>query len=178
MQRVRPATCPLGTSRRALDVAGVQRRLEAGNGGYEIVHVSPGLEVGVSCQTSVPPVNRLTLSVGPEFWHPTRVGVNDGRRRTATNVDICSAFSRDSTSSPHGCVDRHARVWATSGPRNVTSPHRANPLAPSALTTSLPWKFRSVTRVHPRSFAAQFVLQIRCDLSMKQDVARRRACPI
>ncbi len=26
----------------ALDVAGVQRRLEAGNGGYEIVHASPG----------------------------------------------------------------------------------------------------------------------------------------
>ena len=31
----------------AFDVDGVRRRLEAGNGGYEIVHVSPGLEVGV-----------------------------------------------------------------------------------------------------------------------------------
>jgi len=26
------------------------------------------------CHNSVPPVNRLTLSVGPEFWHPTRLG--------------------------------------------------------------------------------------------------------
>ena len=29
------------------DVAGVQQRLEAGTGGYEIVHRSPGLEIGV-----------------------------------------------------------------------------------------------------------------------------------
>jgi mannose-6-phosphate isomerase-like protein (cupin superfamily) len=29
------------------DVAGVRQRLAAGNGGYEIVHRSPGLEVGV-----------------------------------------------------------------------------------------------------------------------------------
>jgi len=29
------------------DVAGVQQRLEAGTGGYEIVHGSPGLEIGV-----------------------------------------------------------------------------------------------------------------------------------
>jgi mannose-6-phosphate isomerase-like protein (cupin superfamily) len=31
----------------AFDVEGVMRRLQAGNGGYEIVHASPGLEVGV-----------------------------------------------------------------------------------------------------------------------------------
>jgi len=31
----------------AFDVEEVRRRLEAGNGGYEIVHSSPGLEVGV-----------------------------------------------------------------------------------------------------------------------------------
>lgn len=31
----------------AFDVAGVKRRLEAADGGYEIVHASPGLEVGV-----------------------------------------------------------------------------------------------------------------------------------
>ena len=31
----------------AVDLATVQRRLQAGNGGYEIVHASPGLEVGV-----------------------------------------------------------------------------------------------------------------------------------
>ena len=31
----------------ALDIEGVRRRLEAANGGYEIVHTSPGLEVGV-----------------------------------------------------------------------------------------------------------------------------------
>src|SRR2546428_1926021 len=31
----------------ALDIAAVQRRLAAGNGGYEVVHRSPGLEVGV-----------------------------------------------------------------------------------------------------------------------------------
>jgi mannose-6-phosphate isomerase-like protein (cupin superfamily) len=31
----------------ALDVARVKERLEAGAGGYEIVHTSPGLEVGV-----------------------------------------------------------------------------------------------------------------------------------
>jgi mannose-6-phosphate isomerase-like protein (cupin superfamily) len=29
------------------DVARVQQRLEAGTGGYEIVHRSPGLEIGV-----------------------------------------------------------------------------------------------------------------------------------
>lgn len=31
----------------AFDVDEVKRRLEAGNGGYEVVHSSPGLEVGV-----------------------------------------------------------------------------------------------------------------------------------
>ena len=31
----------------AFDVEHVRRRLEAGNGGYEVVHASPGLEVGV-----------------------------------------------------------------------------------------------------------------------------------
>jgi mannose-6-phosphate isomerase-like protein (cupin superfamily) len=31
----------------AFDVEGTKTRLEAGNGGYEIVHASPGLEVGV-----------------------------------------------------------------------------------------------------------------------------------
>ena len=29
------------------DVESVRRRLEAGNGGYEVVHGSPGLEIGV-----------------------------------------------------------------------------------------------------------------------------------
>ena len=31
----------------AIEVEAVRRRLAAGNGGYEIVHSSPGLEVGV-----------------------------------------------------------------------------------------------------------------------------------
>jgi mannose-6-phosphate isomerase-like protein (cupin superfamily) len=31
----------------AMEVASVQRRLAAENGGYEIIHSSPGLEVGV-----------------------------------------------------------------------------------------------------------------------------------
>jgi mannose-6-phosphate isomerase-like protein (cupin superfamily) len=31
----------------AFDVEGVRRRLEAGNGGYDVVHTSPGLEIGV-----------------------------------------------------------------------------------------------------------------------------------
>jgi mannose-6-phosphate isomerase-like protein (cupin superfamily) len=31
----------------AFDVVAVKERLKAGNGGYEIVHQSPGLEVGV-----------------------------------------------------------------------------------------------------------------------------------
>ena len=31
----------------AFDVGEVRRRLEAGSGGYEVVHDSPGLEVGV-----------------------------------------------------------------------------------------------------------------------------------
>jgi mannose-6-phosphate isomerase-like protein (cupin superfamily) len=31
----------------AFEIEQVRRRLEAGNGGYEIVHSSPGLEVGV-----------------------------------------------------------------------------------------------------------------------------------
>lgn len=30
-----------------IEVEAVRRRLEAGNGGYEVVHSSPGLEVGV-----------------------------------------------------------------------------------------------------------------------------------
>ena len=29
------------------DIAGVKARLAAGNGGYEVVHSSPGLEIGV-----------------------------------------------------------------------------------------------------------------------------------
>ncbi len=31
----------------AFEVDAVRRRLEAGNGGYEVVHTSPGLEIGV-----------------------------------------------------------------------------------------------------------------------------------
>jgi mannose-6-phosphate isomerase-like protein (cupin superfamily) len=31
----------------AFDITDVRRRLQAGSGGYEIVHASPGLEVGV-----------------------------------------------------------------------------------------------------------------------------------
>lgn len=31
----------------AFEVEQIRRRLEAGNGGYEVVHASPGLEVGV-----------------------------------------------------------------------------------------------------------------------------------
>ena len=31
----------------AFEIEAVRRRLEAGNGGYEVVHASPGLEVGV-----------------------------------------------------------------------------------------------------------------------------------
>lgn len=31
----------------ALDVEGVRQRLAEGNGGYEVVHRSPGLEIGV-----------------------------------------------------------------------------------------------------------------------------------
>jgi mannose-6-phosphate isomerase-like protein (cupin superfamily) len=31
----------------AFEIEQVRRRLEAGNGGYEVVHASPGLEVGV-----------------------------------------------------------------------------------------------------------------------------------
>ena len=31
----------------ALEIERVRSRLEAGNGGYEVVHTSPGLEVGV-----------------------------------------------------------------------------------------------------------------------------------
>lgn len=30
-----------------IDVEATRRRLEAGNGGYEVVHTSPGLEIGV-----------------------------------------------------------------------------------------------------------------------------------
>jgi mannose-6-phosphate isomerase-like protein (cupin superfamily) len=32
---------------RALEVEAVRQRLAAGNGGYEVVHASPGLEIGV-----------------------------------------------------------------------------------------------------------------------------------
>lgn len=31
----------------AFEIEAVRKRLEAGNGGYEVVHTSPGLEVGV-----------------------------------------------------------------------------------------------------------------------------------
>jgi mannose-6-phosphate isomerase-like protein (cupin superfamily) len=40
-------TAPEPNASDAFDVEGVRRRLEEGNGGYEIVHASPGLEVGV-----------------------------------------------------------------------------------------------------------------------------------
>lgn len=35
------------TGPHTFDVEAVRKRLEAGNGGYEVVHSSPGLEVGV-----------------------------------------------------------------------------------------------------------------------------------
>ena len=35
------------SSSHAFEIEEVRRRLEAGNGGYEVVHTSPGLEVGV-----------------------------------------------------------------------------------------------------------------------------------
>ncbi len=35
------------TAAHAFDVEGLKRRLAASNGGYEVVHSSPGLEVGV-----------------------------------------------------------------------------------------------------------------------------------
>jgi len=35
------------SSSHAFEIEEVRRRLEAGNGGYEIVHTSPGLEIGV-----------------------------------------------------------------------------------------------------------------------------------
>jgi hypothetical protein len=50
--------------------------------------------------------------------------------------------------------------------RNFAEP--SNGLEPS--TPSLPWKFGSVTRVHARSLAAQFLLQI----SVLQAVEMRR----
>jgi mannose-6-phosphate isomerase-like protein (cupin superfamily) len=34
-------------SEHAFDIASVKRRLAAGSGGYEVVHTSPGLELGV-----------------------------------------------------------------------------------------------------------------------------------
>ena len=40
-------TSPGPSFAEAFDIEGVRRRLEEGNGGYEIVHASPGLEVGV-----------------------------------------------------------------------------------------------------------------------------------
>ena len=40
-------TSPGSNLAEAFDVEAVRRRLEQGNGGYEIVHASPGLEVGV-----------------------------------------------------------------------------------------------------------------------------------
>lgn len=37
----------MNLSSHAFEIERVRRRLEAGNGGYEVVHASPGLEVGV-----------------------------------------------------------------------------------------------------------------------------------
>ena len=44
----------------AVDVEAVQRRLAAGNGGYEIVHESPGLEVGVYVLVAPEPDHQST----------------------------------------------------------------------------------------------------------------------
>jgi mannose-6-phosphate isomerase-like protein (cupin superfamily) len=44
----------------ALDIEGVKRRLEAANGGYEIVHTSPGLEVGVYVLVAPEPDHQST----------------------------------------------------------------------------------------------------------------------
>ena len=38
---------PRGVLAGPFEIEGVRRRLEAGNGGYEVVHDSPGLEIGV-----------------------------------------------------------------------------------------------------------------------------------
>ena len=37
----------MSLAQEAFEVEAVRRRLEAGNGGYEVVHSSPGLEIGV-----------------------------------------------------------------------------------------------------------------------------------
>ncbi|HJU48181.1 MAG TPA: cupin domain-containing protein [Gaiellaceae bacterium] len=42
-----PAGNAILTGAHALEIEKAKRRLEAGNGGYEIVHSSPGMEVGV-----------------------------------------------------------------------------------------------------------------------------------
>jgi mannose-6-phosphate isomerase-like protein (cupin superfamily) len=42
-----PRREPFDAPEIAFDVVPVKERLEAGNGGYEVVHASPGLEVGV-----------------------------------------------------------------------------------------------------------------------------------
>ena len=54
--------------------------------------------------------------------------------------------------------------------RGFTEP--SDGLEPS--TPSLPWRFRSVTRVHARSLAAQFFLQIRPLLApnMRREASR------
>ena len=41
------------------EVDAVKRRLEAGNGGYEVVHASPGLEVGVYVLVAPEPDHQL-----------------------------------------------------------------------------------------------------------------------
>jgi mannose-6-phosphate isomerase-like protein (cupin superfamily) len=43
-----------------LDVRAVQQRLAAGNGGYEVVHTSPGLEIGVYVLVAPEPDHQTT----------------------------------------------------------------------------------------------------------------------
>jgi hypothetical protein len=92
------------------------------------------------------------------------VRVPSSAPKTPVNLGFCfEKRQRESPMSPRKWTQNYVFPC---GPLSVLCERirlaTSNPDAPAAVgsTTSLPWRFRGVTRVHARSCAAQFLLQI------------------
>ena len=87
----------------AFEIEQVRRRLEAGNGGYEIVHTSPGLEVGVYVLVAPEPDRQQPHAGRRAVRRPRRPAASSTSRakRSRSRKGKRSSFPRtQSTSSP------------------------------------------------------------------------------
>ena len=69
----------------AFEVEQVRRRLEAGNGGYEVVHASPGLEVGVYVLVAPEPDTSLLCKdvLQDQLWRRLETQARAAPRKTS-----------------------------------------------------------------------------------------------